>query len=266
MSSLTVSDHTVSQMRQDGHPEEVIRLQDVSVSYRLAFKKDGTLKEYVIHLLQGKMRVETFQALQYINLSINAGEVFGIIGRNGAGKSTLLKLVAGVLRRPTHGRVWVKGQVAPLLAVGAGFHPYLTGRENVFLNGALLGFNRRQIEEKFNRIVDFAELWDFIDAPLDTYSTGMVARLGFAIATDAQPDILLVDEILGVGDESFMQKCSQRIQSYRDNGATILLVTHNMATVQALCNRAAWISHGELKMVGNPEDVIAGYHHELERG
>jgi len=263
MNSLIASEEATLQKETALRPEEVIRLENVSVHYRLPFKRNITLKEYAIRWMQGQVKVETFQALRNVSLEVYAGEVFGIIGRNGAGKSTLLKLVARVLRRPTSGRVWVKGRVAPLLQVGAGFHPDLTGRENIFLNGALLGFTRPEMEDKFNRIVDFAELWDFIDAPLDAYSTGMVARLGFAIATDVQPDILLVDEVLGVGDEAFMRKCSQRIQSFRDQGATILLVTHSMGTIQHLCDRAAWLSHGDLKAVGDLEEVISGYRREL---
>lgn len=245
------------------HSDEVIRLENVSVSYNLPYKTYVTLKEYSIHFLQGKVKKRSFQALRNINLSISKGEVFGIIGRNGAGKSTLLKLIAQVLRQPTSGRVWVKGKVAPLLHVGAGFHADLTGRENVYLNGALLGFSRCEMNEKFERIVDFAEIGDFIDAPLDTYSTGMIARLGFAIATDVQPDILLVDEVLGVGDEAFMKKCNERIQSFRNQGATILLVTHSLGTIETLCDRAALISQGEMIAVGIPGEVIALYQDSL---
>jgi ABC-type polysaccharide/polyol phosphate transport system ATPase subunit len=184
--------------------------------------------------------------------------VFGLIGQNGAGKSTMLKLMARVLR-PTEGRVVVKGQVAPLLEFGAGFHPELTGRENVFLNGALLGFSRRDMEEKFDRIVDFAELWDFIDAPMRTYSSGMWARLGFAVATDFQPDVLIVDEVLAVGDEAFQRKSSARMQEFRDQGATILLVSHNMNTIAAMCHRAAWIHHGQVMALDSAGEAIRAY-------
>jgi ABC-type polysaccharide/polyol phosphate transport system ATPase subunit len=200
--------------------------------------------------------------LKGVDLQIYRGEVFGLIGPNGAGKSTLLKLVARVLR-PTEGRVIVRGQVAPLLEFGAGFHPELTGRENVFLNGALLGFKRREMEEKFDRIVDFAELWDFIDAPMRTYSSGMWARLGFAVATDIQPDILIVDEVLAVGDEAFQRKSSARMQDFRDHGATILLVSHNMDTIEAMCHRAAWIHHGEVRAVGEAGETIRAYRENL---
>jgi lipopolysaccharide transport system ATP-binding protein len=184
--------------------------------------------------------------------------VYGLIGHNGAGKSTLLKLVARVLK-PTQGRVLARGRVAPLLELGAGFHPELSGRENVYLNGALLGFTREEMDEKFNRIVNFAELEAFIDAPMRTYSSGMWARLGFAVATDVKPDILIIDEILGVGDESFQRKSAARIQQFQAEGATILLVSHNLNAIEAMCDRAALLDHGQLVAVGEPADLIARY-------
>jgi len=173
----------------------VIALENVSVCYRIPKERIGTFKEYAIRRIQGKISHHVFWALQDINLQISAGEMVGLIGQNGAGKSTLLKLIARVLR-PKNGRVWVKGLVVPLLELGAGFHPELTGRENIYLNGAMLGFTRRQMDEKCSRIIQFSELEEFIDAPLRTYSTGMAARLGFALATDTKPEILILDEIL----------------------------------------------------------------------
>lgn len=238
--------------------EEVIRLENVSVRYRVPSERIGTFKEYMIRRVQGKVRQQDFLALRNVNLTIRRGEVFGLIGSNGAGKSTLLKLVARVLK-PTEGRVWVKGRVAPLLEYGAGFHPELTGRENIFLNGALLGFTYKQMQEKFERIVDFAELWDFIDAPMRTYSSGMWARLGFAVATDVEPDILIVDEVLAVGDEAFQRKSSARMQEFRQQGVTILLVSHNMDVIQSMCNRAAWLDHGEIKAMGEVAETIKAY-------
>jgi ABC-type polysaccharide/polyol phosphate transport system ATPase subunit len=189
--------------------------------------------------------------------------VFGLIGPNGAGKSTLLKLVARVLR-PTEGRVLVKGRVSPLLALGAGFHPELTGRENVFLNGALLGFTQKEMEVKFNRIVDFAELWDFIDAPMRTYSSGMWARLGFAVATDVKPDILIVDEVLAVGDEAFQRKSKARMREFRDHGATILIVSHNMSVIESICHRVAWLDHGNINLISDPKTAIQAYRASLK--
>ena len=256
--------HTASDLKKvepdisDQMDDEVVRLEDVSVSYRVPSERIGTFKEYVIRRLQGRVQHQEFLALDQVNIKIMGGEVFGIIGKNGAGKSTLLKLVSRIMK-PTGGRVWVRGRVAPLLEYGAGFHPELTGRENVFLNGALLGFTRRQMEQKFDSIVDFAELWDFIESPLRTYSSGMIARLGFAIATDVEPDILIVDEVLSVGDEAFQQKSSGRMHKFQEQGVTILLVSHNMLVIQQMCDRVAWIDHGRLQIVGTPVESIHLY-------
>jgi lipopolysaccharide transport system ATP-binding protein len=238
--------------------QAIIRLEDVCVEYRVPSERIGTFKEYMIRLLEGRVKHRKFNALDEVSININRGEVFGLIGQNGAGKSTLLKLVARVLR-PTHGRVVVSGHVAPLLEVGAGFHPELTGRENVFLNGAMLGFSRQEMQEKFSRIVEFSELGDFIDAPLRTYSSGMSARLGFAVATDSQPDILIVDEILSVGDEAFQHKSFERIQAIKAQGATILLVSHSMTTIENMCQRAAWLHHGRMIAHGDAKAVVAKY-------
>jgi ABC-2 type transport system ATP-binding protein/lipopolysaccharide transport system ATP-binding protein len=236
----------------------VILLENVGVSYRAPDERFVTFKDYAIHWVQRKVKNRDFWALKGVNLEILPAESFGVIGNNGAGKSTMLKLVARVLR-PTTGRVVVKGHVAPLLEFGAGFHPELTGRENIYLNGALLGFTRKEMDEKFDRIVDFAELWDFIDAPLRTYSSGMWARLGFAVATDVKPDILIIDEVLSVGDEAFQRKSAARMQEFRDQGATILLVSHTMAMVEQMCDRAAWLHHGQVMAVGEAGEVIRAY-------
>jgi ABC-type polysaccharide/polyol phosphate transport system ATPase subunit len=198
-------------------------------------------------------------ALRDVSLSVDAGEALGIVGRNGAGKSTLLRLVARVMS-PTAGRVRVVGQVAPLLELGAGFHPELTGRENVYLNAALLGHARTAVERKLDEIVDFAELGDFIDAPLRTYSSGMSARLGFAVATAWRPDILLVDEVLSVGDEAFKHKCDTRISGYRSRGTTIVLVSHDQAFIREACQRAIWLDHGSVRLAGAASDVSEAYH------
>jgi ABC-type polysaccharide/polyol phosphate transport system ATPase subunit len=239
--------------------DTVIQLSGVSVQYRVPTEQIGTLKEYVIRMLQGR-RVEyrTFWALQGLDLAVRRGESLGIIGRNGAGKSTLLKVVSRILR-PTKGRVWVKGNVAPLIELGAGFHPELTGRENVFLNGAMLGFSQAQMKERFDRIVEFAELGSFIDAALRSYSSGMVMRLGFAVATEVNPDILITDEVLAVGDESFQEKCLARMAEFRAKGTTILFVSHALDSVRAICNRAIWIEQGQLKHSGVVEEVIEAY-------
>jgi len=234
-------------------------LQDVSVCYTTPAERIPTLKEYIIRLLKGKRTHKNrFWALKGINLVIPRGQVFGIIGNNGAGKSTLLQVVGRILS-PTSGRLVVYGKVAPLLSLGGGFHPELSGRENIYLYGSLLGYSQREMEHKFEEIVDFSELWEFIDAPLRTYSSGMMARLGFAVATDSDADILLIDEILAVGDKDFQVKSTQRMQSFYKRGATILLVTHNMDAVKSLCSKAAWLDHGTIRAYGSAEDVVQAY-------
>lgn len=235
-----------------------IELENIGVCYRVPSERIHTFKEYAIRWVQRRVRQREFWALQDVNLQVQRGETFGIIGPNGAGKSTLLKLIARVLR-PTRGRVLVRGNVAPLLGYGAGFHPELTGRENVYLNGTMLGFTLKEMEEKFDRIVDFAELWDFIDSPLRTYSSGMVARLGFAVATDVQPDVLLIDEVLSVGDEAFRRKSELRMQEFRQRKATIMVVSHNLEAISQICHRAAWLDHGKLMLVGDPKEVVDAY-------
>jgi ABC-type polysaccharide/polyol phosphate transport system ATPase subunit len=238
--------------------EPVILLQDVSVCYRMANERILSFKEYAIRRIQRKVKYQEVWALKNVNLAVHKGETFGLIGNNGAGKSTLLKLVARVLR-PTAGRVVVRGQIAPLLEFGAGFHGELSGRENVYLNGALLGFTRQEMDEKFDRIVNFAELWDFIDAPIRTYSSGMYARLGFAVATDVNPDVLLLDEVLSVGDNAFQGKSEARLGEFQDRGATILFVSHSMPVIERMCQRAAWLDHGEIRMVGGAGEVVEAY-------
>lgn len=266
MSSPTVSDLPASAPEQPklapvppAQPgQEAILLEGIGVRYRAPSERIRSIKEYTIRWVQGRIKHKEFWALRDVNLSVAPGETMGLIGHNGAGKSTLLKLIARVLR-PTSGRVVVRGNVAPLLEFGAGFHSELTGRENVYLNGALLGYSRREMDEKFKRIVDFAELGEFIDAPMRAYSSGMWARLGFAVATDVNPDILIIDEVLQVGDESFQRKSSARMQEFRDRGATILLVSHNMALIEEICHTVAWLHHGRLMEVGDPSAVIQSY-------
>jgi len=258
--NLLIRPETISMQQYDRGTETVIHLDSVSVRYHLPEEKVATFKEYMIRLLQKRMRYNSFLALDGINIEVKKGEIFGIVGRNGAGKSTLLKVISRVLI-PTEGRVWIRGRVSPLLELGAGFHPELTGRENVFLNGTLLGHPRREIEEHMQDIIEFAELGAFIEAPLRTYSSGMVARLGFAVATSWQPEILILDEVLSVGDEAFQLKCQNRMKEFRNNQVTSLLVTHDMQSVMKLCTRAAWLDHGIVKAVGTPDEVIKEYRH-----
>src|SRR3990172_6446734 len=239
-------------------PNTAICLDHVSVAYRAPYERIGTLKEYVIRWFQRRVKYQHFLALNDVSLTIKKGEIVGIIGHNGAGKSTLLKLISRVLT-PTSGRVWVRGKVAPLLELGAGFHPELTGRENIYLNSAILGLTRKEIDEKVPGIIEFSELHEFIDAPIRTYSSGMSARLGFALPTHTNPDILILDEIMAVGDEAFQRKSEARIRSFFEKGITILLVSHNMDTIEKLCTRAVWLDHGEVKEEGIPERVVERY-------
>jgi len=238
--------------------EPAVKLENTSLRYYVPRERIKTFKEYAIRKVQGKIVNEEFWALRDVSFTVNKGETFGIIGENGAGKSTLLKMIARVLK-PTSGRVWVSGKVAPLLSVGAGFHPELTGRENIFLNGTLLGFTQKQMKEKFDQIVEFSELDGFIDAPIRSYSSGMAARLGFAVATDSKPDVLIVDEVLAVGDEAFQAKCFERIEAYQKQGMTTLIVTHNSMHIRKVCQRVAWLEKGALKMFGETEEVVNGY-------
>lgn len=256
--SEIISDDEAAGAEERDAAEVVIRLEGATVEYRAPREQIRSFKEYAIRLLQGRIQHEEFKALSDVSLEIHRGEVMGVIGHNGAGKSTLLKLVSRVMK-PTRGRVWVKGRIAPLLELGAGFHPELSGRENVFLNGTLLGYTQAEIESLFDEIVDFAELRDFIDAPLRTYSTGMAVRLGFAVATATRPDILIVDEVLSVGDEQFRQKCAARMRGFRESGTTILLVTHDSKQVISMCDRAAWLDHGRLRAIGDARSVVERY-------
>ncbi len=226
--------------------------------YRVPRERVSGIKEFAIRALQRRLEFEDFWALQDVNFQVQRGEVFGIIGRNGAGKSTMLKVMARVLQ-PTRGRVVMRGRLAPLLELGGGFHSELVGRENVYLNMALLGYSSKQTDELFQAIVDFSEIGDFIDAPLRTYSTGMIARLGFAVATCVRPDILLVDEVLSVGDGRFQEKCLARMNSFQKQGTTIVIVSHSMATIQSFCNRALWLDAGQPRVVGDVSQVITQY-------
>ena len=226
--------------------------------YRVPQERVLTFKEYVIKWLRGRVVTEEIAALSHVNLEVRRGESIGVIGRNGAGKTTLMKVIARVLR-PTSGSVEVSGTVAPLLELGAGFDMELTGRENVFLNGAILRRSRKEMQRRLPEIVEFAELEHFIDAPLRTYSTGMVARLGFAVATDVEPEILLVDEVLSVGDIEFQQKCVARMEEFLARGATLVLVSHSPQSVLELCQRAVWLHEGAVMADGPSADVVRAF-------
>jgi ABC-2 type transport system ATP-binding protein/lipopolysaccharide transport system ATP-binding protein len=238
--------------------DTAIFLEDISIRYRLPSEAIRTFKEYMIRRVQGRIKHNAFWALKHIDLEIKQGEIFGILGRNGAGKSTLLKVISKVLI-PLEGRVWIKGYISPLLQLGAGFHPELTGRENIYLNATLLGHSQSEIEEKLDEIIAFAEIGAFIEAPLRTYSSGMQARLGFAVAAAWQPDILILDEVLSVGDMAFQEKCFERMASFRNSGATVIIVSHSISQVRSVCQRALWLDRGEIKLLGPAEDVCDAY-------
>jgi len=238
--------------------------------YAIVFKNVTKTYPYYGHITAGfknfvlnirkflKERRKRFVVLDNISFEVYRGECFGVVGRNGAGKSTLLALTAGVLK-PDKGEIIVRGRVLPLLELGAGFHPDLTGRENIILNGVLLGATRKEIMKKMDKIIDFAELWDFIDQPLRTYSSGMIARLGFSIVIHLDPEILLIDEILAVGDIAFQEKCVKKIKEFRENGVTILLVSHNLNDITTLCDRAMWIENHKIKAIGDARQVVEMY-------
>lgn len=238
--------------------ETIISVDNVSMMFNKSTEKVDNIKEYLIKMLKGQLMFEEFWALRDISFGIKKGEAVGIIGLNGSGKSTLLKIIAKVLK-PTKGYVEIKGNVAPLIELGAGFDMDLTARENIFLNGAVLGENRHSMRDKFESIMEFSELWNFVDTPLKNYSSGMVARLGFSIATSTTPDVLIVDEVLGVGDYKFQQKCQERMQKIIESGTTILFVSHNIDQVKSLCNRVIWLEKGNLKMDGLSEEVCPLY-------
>lgn len=236
----------------------IIEVRDVSMRFNLATEKTDTVKEYFVKLLKRQLMFHEFYALKNVSLTIGRGEAVALIGANGSGKSTLLKCIASVLY-PTAGNIEVRGTIAPLIELGAGFDMDLTARENIFLNGAVLGFDRAYMEAHFKSIVDFAELWDFIDVPVKNFSSGMVARLGFSIATEVRADILVVDEILAVGDFRFQEKCRARMAEMMSGGTTLLFVSHSEEQVMQLCQKAAWLDHGVLKCYGDCAQVYEEY-------
>lgn len=233
-----------------------ISVAEVSKLFRL--QKQRTFKELLPALAGGQKAVESFWALQNINLKIKKGETVGIIGPNGAGKSTLLKLMAGVTQ-PTKGKITINGRIAPLIELGAGFHPELTGRENIFLNGIILGLSKKEVTDKFSEIVDFAELWDFIDQPIKHYSSGMYLRLAFSVAVHTKPEVLLIDEILAVGDENFRKKCFKKMEEFKKAGVTIILVSHALDQIKEFCTRAIYLDEHRVIADGEVKEVTEKY-------
>ncbi len=236
----------------------IIEVKDVEMHFNMNKEKIDSLKEYVIKLAQRQLMYEDFVALDKVSVDIKKGEVFGIIGYNGSGKSTLLKAIAGILK-PTSGTIKVYGTIAPLIELGAGFDLDLTARENIFLNGSVLGFSKKTISDKFDEIVEFSELRNFLDVPMKNYSSGMVARIGFSVATIVRSDILIVDEILSVGDILFQKKCEKRINTLMQSGTTVLIVSHSLEQIRRLCNKVLWLDNGKIKMLGDTKTVCDAY-------
>lgn len=239
-------------------PEVVINVDHVTVRFNLATERVDSIKEYVIKLLKKELLFQEFLALRDVSFKVKKGEAWGLIGHNGAGKSTLLKLICQIIQ-PYKGTVSVSGRISPLIELGAGFDMDMTARENIHLNGAVLGYSEEFINQHFDEIVDFAEIREFLDVPLKNYSSGMTARLGFAIATIVKPDILIVDEVLSVGDISFQKKCEKRMNEMLEDGVTLLYVSHSIESVKELCDHVLWIEHGEVQMAGNVDEICNQY-------
>jgi ABC-type polysaccharide/polyol phosphate transport system ATPase subunit len=236
----------------------VVQVENLTQQFRVIHERPDTLRELFVRRFRGASNVENFEALKNVSFNVYHGEMLAIVGANGSGKSTLLKAISGVYR-PSSGSVKVEGTLASLLELGAGFHPELTGRENIMLNGLLLGFSRKQMRDREAKIVEFAGIGDFIDVPVKQYSSGMYMRLAFSVATEVDPDVLVVDEILAVGDTPFQAKCFNRLENFRRAGKTILFVTHSMVQVLQYCDRAILLEHGKLRLDGTPSEVIKLY-------
>ena len=238
----------------------MIRVSDVTMRFRMNNDKILSLKEFVTTALRGKLQYSTFTALEHVSFEVQKGETIGLIGRNGAGKSTLLKIISGIMK-PTEGSVECRGNVVPMLELGSGFDMDLSGRENVYLNGAILGYTKPFLDAKFQEILDFSELGDFINLPIRNYSSGMLARLAFSIAAVVKPEILIVDEILAVGDAQFQEKSKRRMMELMGGGTTVLLVSHDIEQVKELCRRVVWLEHGRVREIGEAKEVCGAYEH-----
>lgn len=236
----------------------IIDVNNLTIRFNLANQKVDNLKEYVIRLIKKELMFQEFLAVKNVSFQVRQGEAWGIIGKNGSGKSTLLKAVSGILK-PYRGSIKINGSIAPLIELGAGFDPELTARENIYLNGCVLGHTDKYMKEHFDEIVEFAELHEFLDSPIKNYSSGMKARLGFAVATMVQPKILIVDEILSVGDYAFRKKCEQRMNEMLNRGTTLLYVSHSLDEIKKLCQCAIWLDKGEVRMIGNADEVCEAY-------
>ena len=238
--------------------DSIITVDNVSVHFRMDKNHTTSLKEWVVSFLKGKQQYEEFHALENVTFDVKRGEIFGVIGRNGAGKSTLLKVVSGIYK-PTSGKAVSAGRIAPMLELGSGFDQELSGHDNIFLNGAILGFSEDFLKEKYDEIVAFSELGEFIHQPIKTYSSGMMMRLAFSVATIVEPEILIVDESLAVGDASFQQKSRARMLELMKGGTTVLFVSHTMSQIREMCDRVLWLDHGTVKMIGETQQVCDAY-------
>ena len=236
----------------------VIRVENATVRFNIASEKIDNIKEYFVKLVKGSLHFKEFLALKNINFEVKQGESWGIVGNNGAGKSTLLKLICGIIA-PNTGSVAINGSISPMLELGAGFDPELTAGENIFLEGALLGHSRSFMQEHYHEIVEFSELADFLDMPIKNYSSGMMARMAFSVATVVKPKILIVDEVLAVGDVAFQRKCETRIHEMLQNATTMLLVSHDSGMIERLCDKALWLRKGEAVMIDSAKEVCAAY-------
>ena len=236
----------------------IIRANDISMRYLMTYDRIQSIKEYIVQMLRGKIKYEEFWALKNVSFEVERGEVVGIIGHNGAGKSTLLKVISGILK-PTGGELEVHGNVVPMLELGSGFDHDLTGRENIFLNGSILGYSEKYLKEKYEQIVEFSELGKFIDVPIRNYSSGMLMRLAFSIATVVQPEILIVDEILAVGDAAFQEKSKARMLELMSGGTTVLFVSHSLEQIREMCDRGIWLEHGQIKAIGATKEICDAY-------
>ena len=236
----------------------IIRANDISMRYLMTYDRIQSIKEYIVQMLRGKIKYEEFWALKNVSFEVERGEVVGIIGHNGAGKSTLLKVISGILK-PTGGSLEVHGNVVPMLELGSGFDHDLTGREIIFLNGSILGYSEKYLKEKYEQIVEFSELGKFIDVPIRNYSSGMLMRLAFSIATVVQPEILIVDEILAVGDAAFQEKSKARMLELMSGGTTVLFVSHSLEQIREMCDRVIWLEHGQIKAIGATKEICDAY-------
>ena len=242
----------------------MVDVDHVTIRFNLASQKIDNLKEYFIKFLKKELMFQEFLAVKDVSFQVREGEAWGLIGTNGSGKSTMLKTISGIMK-PYQGKVTVNGSVAPLIELGAGFDPECTARENIFLNGCVLGHSQKFMEEHFDEIVQFAEIEKFLDSPIKNYSSGMKARLGFSVATMVKPDILIVDEVLAVGDYKFRQKCEKRMKELLGGGTTLLYVSHNIDEVKRLCDHAIWLDHGETRMIGDVKTVCDAYMAEMKK-